>query len=63
MKPLLKPQGETHIKFLGKSKPAIIKELGTCHAMYCEFLHWLFVPTWGVVLSFDRQICCQVGKL
>lgn len=45
--------------FLGKSKSVIIKHLGD----YVEFLHWLYVPKLGVVLSFDKQVCCQIGKL
>lgn len=28
-----------------------------------EFLHWLYLPTIGVLLSFDKQICCQITRL
>lgn len=49
----------TKKQFLGKPKSAIITQLGD----YVEFLHWLYVPALGLVLSFDKQICCGVGKL
>lgn len=63
MKPMYKPQGETRAHFLGKNKSTIIKELMEHHATYCQFAGWLFIPTWGMVLSFDKQVCCQVGKI
>ena len=45
--------------FLGKSKSTIIKQLGD----YVEFIHWLYVPKLGVMLSFDKQVCCGVIRL
>lgn len=48
----------TH-SFLGKSKSAIM----TNFTDSVEFLHWLYLPTLGLVLSFDKQICCHIGKM
>lgn len=48
-----------HTLFLGKSKSSIIAD--TKH--YIEFLHWLYLPSLGVVLSFDKQICYQIAHL
>lgn len=45
---------------VGKPKSAIICQLTQD---YIEFLHWLYVPSVGVVLSFDKQICCGIDAL
>lgn len=46
-------------EFLGKSKTLIMHHVGD----YVEFLHWLYLPKLGVLLSFDKQICCEVGQI
>lgn len=45
--------------FLGKSKSVIMANFSDA----IEFLHWLYLPTLGVILSFDKQICCDIGKM
>ena len=44
---------------LGKPKSAILVLFDDC----IEFGYWLYVPTLGVVLSFDKQVCASVGRL
>lgn len=44
---------------LGKPKSAILALFDDC----IEFGYWLYVPTLGVVLSFDKQICASIGRL
>lgn len=43
---------------LGESKPVILAYFAKDGCI--EFLHWLYVPTLGVILSFDKQVCSHV---
>lgn len=67
MRPQLFALGEKSPKLFGLTKYKIIKMLQQASLAYSEFCHWLFVPVWGVVISFamtDRGMtCCQIGKL
>ncbi len=46
---------------LGKSKSTILAYFAKDDCV--EFLHWLYVPTLGMVLSFDKQICSDVSRV
>lgn len=47
--------------YLGKSKSQLEQELLRLNYQITHFLHWLYVVELGLVLSFDKQICVQVG--
>lgn len=47
------------LSFLGKSKSAIMAHF----ADSVEFLHWLYLPKLGLVLSFNKQICDKIGQI
>ena len=49
---------QTH-DLIGLSKSAIMRHFEGA----VEFLHWLYLPTLGLILSFDKQICFQVNPL
>lgn len=51
----------SNLSLLGQSKSAILAYFGTGNCV--EFLHWLYVPRLGVVLSFDKQICFDIGRI
>lgn len=44
---------------IGKSKSAITAMFGEG----IQFLHWLYLPKLGILISFDKQICCQIDTL
>lgn len=50
-----------HEWLLGKPKSTIMTYFAKEDCV--EFLHWLYVPTLGMVLSFDRQLCSHVGQI
>lgn len=51
----------THHQFIGQSKSNIISQLINQETDYIEFLCWLFIPTYQLLLSFEKQICQQTN--
>lgn len=49
----------SHQNFLGKSKSVIMANFHDS----IEFLHWLYLPTLGIILSFEKQVCCGMAVM
>ncbi|WP_315043310.1 hypothetical protein ACGTJS_09155 [Faucicola mancuniensis] len=47
--------------YIGQNKTDIVKKLLNLKVDYVEFVHWLAVPTLGLLLKFDKQICYQIS--
>ncbi len=55
---------QSHTKhLLGQSRSQIISTLIGSQAHYIEFARWLYLPSFGLLLSFDKQVCRAVLPL
>lgn len=49
-----------YFHFLGKNRQQIKHLLKQQSINFVEFVHWLAIPTQGLLLQFDKQHCIKI---